>query len=374
MTLAEGVPAGPLRFGLSLINFGDFAEARRVADLARVAEDAGWDALLVWDHLAFAWGMPTGDPWTLVTAAALATERLLVGTDVAVVARERPLPFANRLSTIDRLSGGRVVLGVGIGGAPDEYRKAGEPVDLRERAALTDEMLAVLRPLLAGETVRHAGPSLTVDEVTLAPLPVQAPIPVWVGGSSRGALRRAARHDGWIPVTVDEEGRPNMTPDDVRAVPGGHPRGARGGGDRRCRPVRRRDPRRDARTRRGRGRDRPTLGRRGGDVVAGEHPRVARFDRGAVLPGGRRAAARLACTPIDRSRGAGPRRGPTVDRDLRTGRGASHPGREGGAVGSDLPRGPDGRSRSGTGPPGGRAAQAAMSAAARADRVWTART
>ena len=107
---------------------------------------------------------------------------------------------------------------MGLGGAPDEYRKAGEPVDLRERAALTDEMLSVVRPLLAGETVRHAGPSLTVDEVTLAPLPVQAPIPVWVGGSSRGALRRAARHDGWIPVTVDEEGRPNMTPDDVRAA------------------------------------------------------------------------------------------------------------------------------------------------------------
>ena len=214
---AEGVPAEPLRFGLSLINFGAFAEARRVADLARVAEDAGWDAILVWDHLAFAWGLPTGDPWTLVTACALATDRLLVGTDVAVVARERALPFANRLSTIDRLSGGRVVLGVGIGGAPDEYRQAGEPVDLRERAALTDEMLSVLRPLLAGETVRHAGPSLTVDDVTLAPLPVQAPIPVWVGGSSKGALRRAARHDGWIPVTVDEEGHPNMTPDDVRA-------------------------------------------------------------------------------------------------------------------------------------------------------------
>jgi alkanesulfonate monooxygenase SsuD/methylene tetrahydromethanopterin reductase-like flavin-dependent oxidoreductase (luciferase family) len=214
---AEGVPAGPLRFGLSLINFGDFADAHRVAELARVAETAGWDALLVWDHLAFVWGMPTGDPWTLVTACALATERLLVGTDVAVVARERPLPFANRLSTIDRLSGGRVVLGVGIGGAPDEYRKAGEPVDLRERAALTDEMLAVLRPLLAGETVRHAGPSMIVDEVTLAPPAVQAPVPVWIGGSSRGALRRAARHDGWIPVTVDDEGRPNMTPDDVRA-------------------------------------------------------------------------------------------------------------------------------------------------------------
>jgi alkanesulfonate monooxygenase SsuD/methylene tetrahydromethanopterin reductase-like flavin-dependent oxidoreductase (luciferase family) len=108
------------------------------------------------------------------------------------------------------------VLGVGIGGAPDEYRKAGEPVDLHERAALTDEMLEVVTSLLAGVTVVHHGPRLIVDDVTLAPLPVQGRIPVWVGGSSRGAMRRAARWDGWLPVPVDDEGRPTMTPDDLR--------------------------------------------------------------------------------------------------------------------------------------------------------------
>ena len=246
MIQAEGVPAEPLRYGLSLMNFDDFAEARRVTDLARVAEDAGWEALLVWDHLGFVWGTPSGDPWTLVTAAALATERLLVGTDVSVIARERPMPFARQLTTIDRLSGGRLVLGVGIGGAPDEYRKAGEPVDPRERAALTDEMLDVVRALLAGETVTHRGPALVVDDVTLAPLPVQARIPVWVGGGSRGARRRAARHDGWIPVTVDDEGRPCLTPDDVAGRAGRDPRRATGGRGRTRRPVHCRHPRRDA--------------------------------------------------------------------------------------------------------------------------------
>lgn len=216
MTSASGGSVGSLRFGLSLANFGDFADARLVADLARAAEDAGWDALLVWDHLAFTWGPPSGDPWTLVTAAALATSRLLVGTDVSVVARERPLAFANRLATIDRLSGGRVVLGAGVGGAADEYRKAGEPVAMRERAALTDEVLGLVRSLLAGEAVTHRGPSVTVDEVTLAPLPVQAPLPVWIGGDSPGAMRRAARYDGWIPYAVDQQGQPEMTPDDLR--------------------------------------------------------------------------------------------------------------------------------------------------------------
>jgi probable F420-dependent oxidoreductase len=207
-----------MRYGLSVMNFGDLGEARRMADLARAAEAAGWDALLVWDHLAFVWGPPAGDPWTLVTACAMATERLIVGTDVAVVARERPLPFANRLATIDRLSGGRLVLGVGLGGAPDEYRAAGEPVDLRERAALTDEMLDVLGRLMSGESVTHDGRSLTVHGVTLAPLPVQRPrVPIWVGGSSVGAKRRAARWDGWVPVTVDDFGNQTLFPDDVRA-------------------------------------------------------------------------------------------------------------------------------------------------------------
>jgi probable F420-dependent oxidoreductase len=207
-----------VRFGLSVYNFGDLADARVMADLARAAEAAGWEALLVWDHLAFAWGPPSGDPWTLVTACALATERLLVGTDVSVIARERPLPFANRVATVDRLSAGRVVLGVGIGGASDEYRVTGEPEDLRERAAITDEMLSVVRPLLAGETVTHRGAACTVDGVTLAPLPVQAPVPVWIGGQSAAARRRAAHHDGWIPYAVDQQGNDEMTPDELRAA------------------------------------------------------------------------------------------------------------------------------------------------------------
>lgn len=216
MTSASGGSVGSLRFGLSVANFGDFADARLVAELARTAEDAGWEALLVWDHLAFTWGPQSGDPWTLVTAAALATSRLLVGTDVAVVARERPLPFANRLATIDRLSGGRVVLGAGVGGAADEYRVAGEPVEMRERAAVTDEVLGVVRALLAGEAVTHRGPAVIVDGVTLAPLPLGAPVPVWIGGDSPGAMRRAARYDGWIPYSISQDGRPEMTPDALR--------------------------------------------------------------------------------------------------------------------------------------------------------------
>jgi probable F420-dependent oxidoreductase len=207
-----------MRYGLSVMNLGDFAEARTFASLARAAEDAGWDAILTWDHLGFVWGPPAGDPWTLVTAAALATERIRVGTDVSVIAREKPIQFANRVATVDRLSGGRVVLGVGLGGAADEYRAAGEPEDLRERASLMDETLDVVRRLLSGEAVTHEGPGVTVRGVTLAPLPVQDRVPVWVGGGSGAARRRAARYDGWIPVVTDEQGRAHLTPDDLRGA------------------------------------------------------------------------------------------------------------------------------------------------------------
>jgi alkanesulfonate monooxygenase SsuD/methylene tetrahydromethanopterin reductase-like flavin-dependent oxidoreductase (luciferase family) len=142
----------------------------------------------------------------------MATDAILVGTDVSVIARERPLAFAHRVATVDRLSGGRLVLGVGIGGAEGEYVAAGEPTSPRERAALTDELLDVVGRLLAGERVTHEGAGATVRGVTLAPLPAQSTVPVWIGGDSAGARRRAARHDGWIPYPFDEQGTPTMTP------------------------------------------------------------------------------------------------------------------------------------------------------------------
>lgn len=203
-----------MRFGLSVMNFGELADARTFAEYARRAEAAGWDAVLVWDHNAFLWGPPSGDPWTLLAAAALSTERLLLGTDVAVLTRERPIPFANRVATVDRLSGGRVVLGVGLGGVEAECRAAGEPTDLRERAAITDELLGVVRALLEGERVDHEGPAAVVRGATLAPLPT-GPVPVWIGGHSGPARRRAARWDGWIPWAIGEDGAPEMTPDEL---------------------------------------------------------------------------------------------------------------------------------------------------------------
>jgi alkanesulfonate monooxygenase SsuD/methylene tetrahydromethanopterin reductase-like flavin-dependent oxidoreductase (luciferase family) len=113
--------------------------------------------------------------------------------------------LAHALTTLDILSAGRVVLGVGLGGVAGEFTAFGEPGDAGVRAAMLDESLDVLTALWSGERVAHQGRFYTVDDVRLAPLPVQRPrIPIWVGGNSHAALRRAARWDGWFAASLSE--------------------------------------------------------------------------------------------------------------------------------------------------------------------------
>lgn len=120
-----------MRYGLSVINFAAYGEPAALQRVARAAEEAGWDGLLLWDHVAYAWGGDgpgTGDPWVRLTAAARVTERLRLGTNVPPLPRPRPQVLATQVATLDRLSGGRAVLGVG---PPDEMLAriaAGPPV------------------------------------------------------------------------------------------------------------------------------------------------------------------------------------------------------------------------------------------------------
>ncbi|MCM6775403.1 LLM class flavin-dependent oxidoreductase [Nocardia sp. CDC159] len=212
-----------LRYAINVPNFGDFADPRTFAELAARAEAAGWDGLLVWDHLVYDKTTPReiGDPWVLLTAAALATERIRLGTAVTPVARRRPQQLAREVATLDRLSGGRMVLGVGLGGPiPDEYGSFGEPTDPRELAGRLDEGLAALDLLWSGETVSYRGEYVTLDEVRFLPPPVQRPrVPIWVGGQwpNKAPMRRAARYDGVIPILSDVPGTPPR-PEDVRAL------------------------------------------------------------------------------------------------------------------------------------------------------------
>ena len=207
-----------MRYGIDVCTLGDYAEPDRVVELARAAEAAGWEALFVWDHVAFAWGVPSGDPWVILGAVAQATTSLRIGTAVTALPRRRPAVLANTVATLDRLSHGRVVLGAGLGGAPAEYTAFGESGEVGVRAAMLDESLDVVTALWSGEQVHHEGRHYQVRDVTLAPLPVQRPrVPVWIGGNSRAAQRRAARWDGWIVGGDDEDNRMSVLPDKLAA-------------------------------------------------------------------------------------------------------------------------------------------------------------
>jgi alkanesulfonate monooxygenase SsuD/methylene tetrahydromethanopterin reductase-like flavin-dependent oxidoreductase (luciferase family) len=207
-----------MRYAVNVPNFEDYSDVRTVAALAADAEAAGWDGFFVWDHLAFvkAWRLRIADPWVLLTGVALATERLRLGPMVTPLPRRRPWKLARETVTLDRLSGGRLVLGVGLGEPPeDEYGSFGEPTDPVVRAAMLDEGLEVLTRLWSGETVSFAGRHYRVDEVAFRPTPVQRPrIPIWVAGAwpRPGPLRRAARFDGSCPLKVGPDGWSPWTP------------------------------------------------------------------------------------------------------------------------------------------------------------------
>lgn len=211
-----------MKFAFNIPNFGPFADASAVADLAATAERSGWDGFFVWDHIVFADGMPVGDPWVILTAVAMSTERIAIGPMVTPLPRRRPWVVARQAVTLDHLSGGRLVLGVGIGVPPQvEFGTFGEPIGVPERAALLDEALDVIVGMWSGEPFSYEGDHYRVKETTFLPRPFQQPrIPIWVAGTwpNRGPFRRAARFDGAFPL-ADDNGMPTLiTPEGVREV------------------------------------------------------------------------------------------------------------------------------------------------------------
>ena len=185
--MAEGIFVAP---------FGELSEPALVAELAAEAEAAGWDGFFVWDHVAYREPVRAlADPWVTLAAVAVATERLRIGPLVTPLPRRRPHQLARETVTLDRLSGGRLVLGVGSGGDstgefdPERFGEEGDP---RERARLLEAGLERLQAYWGGE---------------FEPRPVQRPrIPIWVAGRwpSRRPMRRAARFDGVFPIDLPD--------------------------------------------------------------------------------------------------------------------------------------------------------------------------
>jgi alkanesulfonate monooxygenase SsuD/methylene tetrahydromethanopterin reductase-like flavin-dependent oxidoreductase (luciferase family) len=190
-----------MKYALYLPNFSYYSDLRRTAALAREAEDAGWDGFFVWDDVT---GYPgIVDPWILLAAVAMSTTRLRIGALITPLARRRPWKVARETVSLDHLSNGRMVFGVGTGGGHEEYGDLGEEADPKQRGAMLDEGLEVLTGLWSGEAYHHEGQFYHVKAAPFTPKPLQQPrIPIWVGGvwPHKAPLRRMARWDGMFPL------------------------------------------------------------------------------------------------------------------------------------------------------------------------------
>src|SRR5258708_3129926 len=132
-------------FAVDTPNFGDFADPRLLAQLARDTEQAGWDGFFLWDHIGAGWPFPVGGPWVQLAAMAMTTERIKLGTTITPLPRRRPWKLAREVVTLDHLSQGRMILGVGLGSdSAQEYSCFGEATDDRLHAEMLEEGLAVL--------------------------------------------------------------------------------------------------------------------------------------------------------------------------------------------------------------------------------------
>ncbi len=206
-----------MRHALFLPPFGELADPRALADLAAAAEETGWDGFFLWDHIL----RPTHEPaeiadvWVALAAIAMATETIRLGPMVTPIVRRRPQKLAREAVTLDRLSRGRLTLGLGLGvDTAGELSRFGEVLDPATRGDMLDEGAQLLTELWTGETVQHRGTHFVADDVRFQPPPVQQPrIPLWFAarGSATRPVRRAARFDGLVPIEVDPDGLSRMT-------------------------------------------------------------------------------------------------------------------------------------------------------------------
>ncbi len=203
------------------VSIPPFTDSRTVIALAREAEQAGWDGVFLWDHMQWTAGMPVHDPWVLLGAIAQVTEKALLGTMVTPASRRRPTVLAKQMTSLDHLTDGRAVLGVGLGDPADlDFSDLGDVADARGRAALLDESLDVIDQLWRGPT-DHAGEHFTV-KADFLPRPVQQPRPpVWVAGiaPNKNPLRRARRWDGVVPLVPEGGISPQQLADYLALVP-----------------------------------------------------------------------------------------------------------------------------------------------------------
>jgi alkanesulfonate monooxygenase SsuD/methylene tetrahydromethanopterin reductase-like flavin-dependent oxidoreductase (luciferase family) len=201
--------------GVNVPNFGPFGSARAFAEISVAAERAGWDGVFIWDHVVrHEADLDVVDPWVAMSAAAYATSRVQLGPLVTPLARRRPWNVAKAAVSIDVLSNGRFVLGVGLGTPRGpEFPGFGEETDLRRRGDMLDEGIDLIRAAWSGSPVTFAGQHYRVDGIRFLPTPVRAGgIPIWGATEKHSGrpVRRAAGLDGIFPTDITPGDLPTL--------------------------------------------------------------------------------------------------------------------------------------------------------------------
>lgn len=201
-----------MNIGFSLSNNQGLTDVQDVVRVAARAEQLGYDSVWASDHVfnvSYVYERigrrPYYDPLTILAFAAAQTERVTLGTSVLVLPYHNPMRLAKQAATLDQLSGGRLALGVGVGVIDAELEAMGVPFG--ERGAYTDESIRIMRTLWSDDNPQHAGRFFRFSDMAFSPRPVRPEgIPLLIGGVSRAAIRRAARHgDGWHPTAMPPE-------------------------------------------------------------------------------------------------------------------------------------------------------------------------
>lgn len=212
-----------MKFAINLPNGRTCGHPRTLAEFARLAEASGWDAVFIEDYIIWQGhnDAPTYDPWVALSAMAMSTTTIRLGTMVTAIARRRPWKLAREVVTIDHLSGGRLILGVGVGETEidSSFTRFGEVTDVKQRAMMVDEALELLARLWSGKETSFNGKFYHLDKVRLLPRPLQKPrIPIWIGGiwPLRGPTQRALRWDG--ACLYKRSPHSDFTPEDIREL------------------------------------------------------------------------------------------------------------------------------------------------------------
>jgi alkanesulfonate monooxygenase SsuD/methylene tetrahydromethanopterin reductase-like flavin-dependent oxidoreductase (luciferase family) len=208
-----------MRYGF-IIPGGD---VHSIIEVAREAEEAGWDGVFYWDGIYIEGVGPMYDPWALLAAIAMSTSRVRIGAVLTPPSRRRPWKLARETVTVDHLSNGRLVFPVGLGALDDGgLTKVGEVTERRERAELLDESLEIITGLWSGQPFSFHGKRYQVEEMTFLPPPVQSPrIPIWVAGAwpREKSMQRVLRYDGLLPTKLNANGSmAEVTPADLQAM------------------------------------------------------------------------------------------------------------------------------------------------------------